>query len=141
MTIRNKARPFRSTAALIAVLAFAQFSNAQVIEAAANNASRDLSPNHIELSRALGEAHAIRRLCDGRSAQTYRDMMRRVIEQEGADGTLRGDRMIETFNQGYRAAEARWPRCTSAARSWGQGAARRAVSAAEALSNEQSPSS
>ncbi|MBI1364985.1 MAG: TIGR02301 family protein [Alphaproteobacteria bacterium] len=68
------------------------------------------------LSRAFGELHHIRRLCDPRAeSEVWRERMRKLLDLETPAPALR-DRMIEAFNDGFRSAESRFPYCDRDAR-------------------------
>jgi uncharacterized protein (TIGR02301 family) len=68
-----------------------------------------------QLARTLGEAHALRIVCEGRDDQRWRNRMQRVIELEAADAALEA-RLHESFNTGYIAAEAAHTGCNAAAK-------------------------
>lgn len=78
------------------------------------------------LSRAFGELHLIRRMCEPRrEAEVWRNRMRQLVELEQPQPALR-DRMVAAFNAGFRGAEERFAYCDEDARDFA------AASAAEA---------
>jgi len=78
------------------------------------------------LSRAFGELHLIRRMCEPRrEAEIWRNRMRQLVELEQPQPALR-DRMVAAFNAGFRDAERRFDYCDDDARDFA------AASAAEA---------
>ncbi|MFW6412991.1 MAG: TIGR02301 family protein [Oceanicaulis sp.] len=63
------------------------------------------------LAGVLGELHFIQFKCEGRNAQLWRETMLELLELEAPTrGALR-DRLIETFNAGFRAQQRRDTRC------------------------------
>lgn len=66
----------------------------------------------IELATALGEAHAIRTLCNGDSDQTWRTYMMNLIELEAPAGP-RKSQLTSAFNRGYRTQSSRRKECTA----------------------------
>ncbi|XBQ15225.1 MAG: TIGR02301 family protein [Oceanicaulis sp.] len=63
------------------------------------------------LAGVMGELHFIAFKCEGRDAQAWRETMLELLEHEApARGTFR-DRLIETFNDGFRAQQRRDTRC------------------------------
>lgn len=69
-----------------------------------------------QLSHVLGGAHYLRIACNGRSDQRWRLLMVSLLDREGPPGDPKREDMIAAFNDGYRAHESRFPRCTAAAR-------------------------
>jgi uncharacterized protein (TIGR02301 family) len=66
----------------------------------------------IDLSETLGEAHAIRSLCNGDQDQTWRDYMFRMLNMEGPTGSPRRSAMTSAFNRGFRTQSSRNRSCT-----------------------------
>ena len=99
-------------AAFAAVLVFAQGAHAQEIDYAQR--SRDL----LTLSRVFGELHHIRRACEAwGEEEVWRNRMRKLVELESPQPELR-DQMVAAFNDGFRAAEQRFPYCDREARDY-----------------------
>lgn len=70
------------------------------------------------LSRAFGELHLIRRMCEPRrEAEIWRNRMRQLVELEQPQPGLR-DRMVAAFNAGFRDAEQRFEYCDEDARDY-----------------------
>ncbi len=68
-----------------------------------------------DLSRVLGESHALRQLCQGKADQYWRDQMQKLIEAEHPDRGLE-DSLEADFNAGYAARQGQFASCTPAAR-------------------------
>lgn len=88
-----------------------------------------------ELAEILGEAHAIRTLCNGLTDETWRDYMMRLMNLEAPSGPRKSS-LTSAFNRGYRIQSSQHSTCTSAMiKIEGEIAARgRALSDAIALS-------
>ena len=67
------------------------------------------------LSRVLGGAHYLRILCSGRSDQSWRSQMGKLMNLEGPPGTPRRAIMAGEFNNGYREQEVQFSGCSPAA--------------------------
>ena len=65
----------------------------------------------LDLASALGEAHAIRTLCNGDGDQTWRVYMQNLMDLE-APGGSRKSQMTGAFNRGYRSQSSRRSECT-----------------------------
>jgi uncharacterized protein (TIGR02301 family) len=85
----------------------------------------------VQLSYALGEAHALHRLCAGPDDATWYARMQRLEKQEGADDNFRRQ-LIESFNAGYAANAAQFTRCSLAS----QAAEREAAAHGAALARD-----
>lgn len=66
----------------------------------------------VQLSYALGAAHALHRLCAGPNDATWYARMQRLEQEEGADENFRRQ-LVESFNAGYAADAAQFPRCSA----------------------------
>lgn len=86
----------------------------------------------VALARTLGEAHALRIVCEGRDDQRWRNRMARVMEFEAADARFEA-RMTEAFNTGFTAAEAEHVTCDAAAKADAARVARRGRDLAQQL--------
>ena len=53
-----------------------------------------------ELSRVLGESHALRQACEGNDDQYWRTRMNRLVETEGGDPEAEA-RLKDQFNPGF----------------------------------------
>jgi len=65
----------------------------------------------VDLAYALGEAHALRQVCQGPTDQYWRERMMMVSQTEAADAEFDG-RMSSAFNRGYAARSAQHPTCS-----------------------------
>lgn len=63
------------------------------------------------LAYTLGELHYLAYACEGPDAQQWRDRMVELLAMEAADNGRRRDRLIESFNQGYRSQQRFRARC------------------------------
>jgi uncharacterized protein (TIGR02301 family) len=66
----------------------------------------------VELAETLGEAHAIRALCNGDADQTWRNYMQNLLDMEAAGGGGRRAALTGGFNRGYRAQSSQRKTCT-----------------------------
>lgn len=69
----------------------------------------------LDLSRTLGEAHALRQICRDRNDQFWRDQMIALIETEQPPFEFQS-RLQGAFNAGYATRQAQFPNCDGAAR-------------------------
>ena len=68
----------------------------------------------VDLAETLGEAHAIRSLCNGDDDQTWRNYMFSMLNMEGPTGSPRRSAMTSAFNRGFRTQSTRNSACTPA---------------------------
>lgn len=87
----------------------------------------------VDLSRILGESHALRQVCVGPDDRFWRARMQSLLDQEAADEALQS-RLSVAFNDGYHAGQALYPKCSDAARA----EARKIAASGEALSEKLS---
>jgi uncharacterized protein (TIGR02301 family) len=66
----------------------------------------------VDLAETLGEAHAIRALCNGDSDQTWRNYMQNMLDMEAAGGGQRRAALTGAFNRGYRVQSSQRKTCT-----------------------------
>jgi uncharacterized protein (TIGR02301 family) len=66
----------------------------------------------VDLAETLGEAHAIRSLCNGDQDQTWRNYMFSMLNMEGPTGSPRRSAMTSAFNRGFRNQSSRNRSCT-----------------------------
>lgn len=64
-----------------------------------------------DLASTLGEAHAIRTLCNGDSDQTWRTYMMNLLDLE-APSNPRRSTLTSAFNKGYRTQSSKRSSCT-----------------------------
>lgn len=67
------------------------------------------------LTRVLGEAHALRQICEGRDDQYWRSRMNRLMETELPDAAFEAQ-LKGGFNAGFAEARRRYPNCDDGAR-------------------------
>lgn len=77
------------------------------------------------LAHTLGELHYLAYACEGERAQQWRERMLRLLEIEAPGESGIRNRMVESFNSGYRAQERYRTRCGEEAQSERQALARR----------------
>jgi uncharacterized protein (TIGR02301 family) len=65
-----------------------------------------------DLAETLGQAHAVRSLCNGDADQTWRDYMTNMLAIEAPSGPL-ARTLTSAFNRGFRAQSGRTRTCTS----------------------------
>lgn len=63
------------------------------------------------LAYTLGELHYLAYACEGDNAQQWRDRMVELLAMEASDNGRRRDRLIESFNEGYRSQQRYRARC------------------------------
>lgn len=66
------------------------------------------------LSEILGALHFLRGICGSNEGQKWRDEAQALIEAEAPAGERR-DRMVASFNRGFRAFQQSYRTCTPAA--------------------------
>ncbi|HEX5377239.1 MAG TPA: TIGR02301 family protein [Phenylobacterium sp.] len=71
--------------------------------------------NLVDLAYVLGEAHALRQVCQGPGDQFWRGRMIRLVETEQPDAAMER-RLRENFNTGFATRQGQFPVCTPAAR-------------------------
>lgn len=67
--------------------------------------AQDRGDTLVELSRTLGELHALRQVCEGPDDMYWRTRMTRILDAEAANVALT-DAMQDAFNLGYGARRA-----------------------------------
>ncbi|SDL74951.1 TIGR02301 family protein [Maricaulis salignorans] len=63
------------------------------------------------LAYTLGELHYLASACEGLDSQAWRQRMIELLAMEAPEPGRRRDRMIESFNDGYRVQQRRRPVC------------------------------
>jgi len=66
------------------------------------------------LAEILGALHHLRSICGANEGQTWRDEMQALIEAETPNGERR-NRLVASFNRGYRGFQQSYRTCTRAA--------------------------
>lgn len=69
----------------------------------------------VSLGYVLGEAHALKYLCEGKDSQGWRSRMQRLLELEQPDQKFKR-RLEDSFNEGFTYREAQHAECDDAAR-------------------------
>jgi uncharacterized protein (TIGR02301 family) len=98
-----------------AVLALAAPVAAQEAPAQPRGRSPAARETLVDLAYVLGQAHALRTLCEGEGEQYWRARMARLSELERPDEAFR-EQLFESFNTGFVTAQAAHPRCDRTAR-------------------------
>jgi uncharacterized protein (TIGR02301 family) len=88
--------------------------------------------NLVDLAYVLGEAHALRQVCEGVQDQYWRQRMVRLMDTEQPDATMER-RLRESFNTGFATRQGEFPTCTPAAQTAEAAAMRRGRGLAERL--------
>jgi uncharacterized protein (TIGR02301 family) len=71
-------------------------------------------PQLLRLSEILGAVHYLRRLCDAREGNLWRDEMQALIDAENPDADRRA-RLVDRFNRGFQGFRSVYRSCTPAA--------------------------
>jgi uncharacterized protein (TIGR02301 family) len=66
------------------------------------------------LSEILGALHYLRGICNSKDGQKWREQMEALVEAEAPTGERR-QRMVASFNRGYRGFQQTYRSCTPAA--------------------------
>lgn len=88
--------------------------------------------NLVDLAYVLGEAHALRQICQGAQDQYWRQRMMKLMETEQPDIAMER-RLRENFNTGFATRQGEFPACTPAAEAAEAAAMRRGRGLAERL--------
>jgi uncharacterized protein (TIGR02301 family) len=93
-------------AALVSVVAAAMPARAQ--------APAPFDGNLQRLAEIMGALHYLRAVCGSNEGQLWRNEMQSLIDAEAPSGERR-DRMVASFNRGYRGFQQTYRSCTPAA--------------------------
>lgn len=115
-------------ALLLTSAAFAQTGTTAVAPASGDTYLGRL----LRLSEILGNLHSVRTLCEPSGDTHWRDRMMELIRLE-RPSTDQRNAMIEQFNTGYAAANAKFSACTDAARAYAATLAREGQSISQRL--------
>ena len=88
----------------------------------------------VQLAYALGEAHALHRLCAGPADATWYGRMQRLEVEEGGDDAGRRQ-LVEAFNAGYAARDGEFPNCSRRSRAAERAVAERGATLARRLAS------
>jgi uncharacterized protein (TIGR02301 family) len=80
----------------------------------AESASTTYETDMLRLAEILGALHYLRGLCGSNEGQTWRSDMQALIDAEAPSGERR-DRLIASFNRGYRGFQQSYRSCTPSA--------------------------
>ena len=101
--------PIRA-ALLICLLFAAAATPARAIEGGPAPYDRDLQ----RLAEIMGALHYLRAMCGSNEGQLWRNEMQSLVDAEAPSGERR-DRMVASFNRGYRGFQQTHRTCTPAA--------------------------
>jgi len=97
-------------------LAFALSAYIPFAQAATNGpGSRGYERNILRLSQILGAIHHLREVCNANEGQLWRQKMVELLETE-APNPARRTLLVQRFNQGYRAHQLTFSKCTKKAK-------------------------
>jgi uncharacterized protein (TIGR02301 family) len=101
-----------SRISLVAAVAIAL--GAGLSSGAAQSARAPYEADMQRLAEILGALHYLRALCGANEGQTWRNEMQALVDAEAPGGDRR-DRLIGSFNRGYRGFQQTYRTCTPAA--------------------------
>jgi uncharacterized protein (TIGR02301 family) len=81
---------------------------------AAQSARAPYEADMQRLAEILGALHYLRAICGANEGQTWRNEMQALVDAESPGGERR-DRLIASFNRGYRGFQQTYRTCTPAA--------------------------
>ena len=81
---------------------------------AAQSARAPYDTDMQRLAEILGALHYLRAICGSNEGQTWRNEMQALVDAESPGGDRR-DRLIGSFNRGYRGFQQTYRTCTPAA--------------------------
>jgi uncharacterized protein (TIGR02301 family) len=81
---------------------------------AAQSARAPYDADMQRLAEILGALHYLRAICGSNEGQTWRNEMQALVDAESSGGDRR-DRLIGSFNRGYRGFQQTYRTCTPAA--------------------------
>ena len=87
---------------------------AGVAPCAAQGARAPYEGDMQRLAEILGALHYLRAICGANEGQTWRNEMQALVDAEAAGGDRR-DRLVASFNRGYRGFQQTYRNCTPAA--------------------------
>jgi uncharacterized protein (TIGR02301 family) len=106
----HKSRPMRKILPIVLVLLCCAPIAAQAQGSAAAPFDGDLQ----RLAEILGSLHYLRGICGANEGAKWRNQMQALIDAEAPAGERR-DRMVASFNHGYRGFQQTYRTCTPAA--------------------------
>ena len=96
--------------AIFLILAATTAAHAQATQGGRPAYEADLT----RLSEILGALHYLRDICGAREGQAWRNEMQALVDAEAPSGERR-ERLIASFNRGYRGFQQTYRTCTPAA--------------------------
>jgi uncharacterized protein (TIGR02301 family) len=88
--------------------------NASLAPCAAQSARAPYEADMQRLAEILGALHYLRAICGANEGQTWRNEMQALIDADAPGGDRR-ERLIGSFNRGYRGFQQTYRTCTPAA--------------------------
>jgi uncharacterized protein (TIGR02301 family) len=104
-------RPFSCISRFAAILIAL---SASLSPCAAQGARAPYEADMVRLAEILGALHYLRAICGANEGQTWRNEMQALIDAEASGGDRR-ERLIGSFNRGYRGFQQTYRTCTPAA--------------------------
>ncbi len=99
---------------LVRGLIFVWIVLASAVPCAAQGARAPYEGDLQRLSEIMGALHYLRALCGANEGQVWRNEMQALIDAEAPAGERR-DRLVASFNRGYRGFQQTYRTCTPAA--------------------------
>jgi uncharacterized protein (TIGR02301 family) len=99
---------------LIRILLIIAMALAGLGPCAAQGARAPYEGDMQRLAEILGALHYLRAICGANEGQTWRNEMQALVDAEAPSGERR-DRLIGSFNRGYRGFQQTYRTCTPAA--------------------------
>ena len=96
------------------ITALALTLGAGLAPCAAQSARAPYEADMQRLAEILGALHYLRAICGANDGQTWRNEMQALIDAEAPAGERR-DRLVASFNRGYRGFQQTYRTCTPAA--------------------------
>lgn len=110
MSVRNRRTMVKRLIAGVAILLLMAGAPARSIEGGAAPFDSDLQ----RLAEILGALHYLRALCGANEGQKWRNEMQALIDAEAPNGE-RKQKIVASFNRGYRGFQQTYRSCTPAA--------------------------
>ena len=99
---------------LVRALLLLALSTTSVLGEAAPGGRAPYESDLQRLSEILGALHYLRDLCGAREGQAWRNEMQALVDAEAPSGERR-ERLVASFNRGYRGFQQTYRTCTPAA--------------------------
>src|ERR1700746_4205190 len=95
----------------LVITALALTLGASLTPCAAQGARAPYEADMVRLAEILGALHYLRAICGANEGQTWRNEMQALIDAEASGGDRR-ERLIGSFNRGYRGFYQHYRSCT-----------------------------